>query len=159
LTVRITSSSFVVLIAAVVVGSPTEAPAQELKPFSNVQSVGPSKVPAYDKIVLKGGKEIQARVQAENPMFYVLERFGEYRAVGRDKVASIERSSEAKREDGHQDQILCKNGHVLTGKILSERADGMYEVKQPNQAVSQAVWKSEIVVIFKKGKQVFPASS
>ncbi len=153
------SSVSLALVLAVLVTSPAVGVAQALRPFTKVPSVGPSKVPAYDTIVLKSGETVAAVVVAENPMFYVLARFGEYRAVGRDKVSSITRNSEARREEGHVDQILCKNGHVLTGKILSERPDGMVEIKQPNQTVSQAVWRSEITAMFKNGKQVLPARS
>ncbi len=150
-------SSAFVLASLLLVASPGAGLAQTLKPFSKVPSVGPSRTPGYDKIVLKNGETVLAQVVAENPMFYVLERFGEYRAVGKDQVASLERNKDLKREEGHVDQILCKNGHVLSGKIVTERPDGMVEMKQANQSVSQGVWKSEIVAIFKDGKKTFPA--
>ncbi len=145
------------LALAALVASPLAARAQELKPFSVVQTVGTSTLP-WDKIVLKAGnKEISAHVVAENPMFYVLERFGEYRAVGKDKVASIAKNDKVVRETGHVDQVLLKNGHVLTGKIVQERGDGMVEVKQVNGHASLYAWKDKaIAFIFKAGKQVYP---
>ena len=146
------------LVLAALVASPLVARAQDFRPFSPVQTVGTSTLP-YDKIVLKdGNKEIAAHLVAENPMFYVLERFGEYRAVGKDKVASITKNDKCVRETGHVDQVLLKNGHVLTGKIVQERADGMVEVKQVNGRTSLFAWKGKaIAVIFMAGKQVYPA--
>jgi hypothetical protein len=146
------------LALAALVASPLVARAQELRPFSIVQTVGTSTL-AWDKIILKdGNKEIAAIVVAENPMFYVLERFGEYRAVGKDKVASVSKNDKVVRETGHVDQVLLKNGHVLTGKIVQERGDGMVEVKQANGRNSLYAWKDKAVaVIFKEGKKIYPA--
>lgn len=143
---------------AALVASPFAARAQELKPFSVVQSAGTSTL-AWDKIVLKdGSKELSAIVVAENSEFYVLERFGEYRAVGRDKVASVTKNDKVVRETGHTDQVLLKNGHVLTGQIMQERSDGMVEVKQANGRNSLYAWKDKAVsVIFKDGKKAHPA--
>jgi len=154
ITSRLASSC---LVLAAVVAAPLAAQAQDLRPFSVVQTVGVSTLP-WDKIVLKDGKEVSAKVVAENPMFYVLERFGEYRAVGKDKVASITKNDKCVRETGHVDQVLLKNGHILTGKIVQERGDGMVEVKQVNGHASLFAWKEKtIAVIFKDGKQVYPA--
>jgi hypothetical protein len=146
------------LVVAALVAAPGLGLAQDLKPFSVVQTVGTSTLP-WDKIVLKeASKEVSAHLIAENPMFYVLERFGEYRAVGKDKVASVSKNDRCVRESGHADQVLLKSGHVLTGKIVQERADGMVEVKQVNGRTSLYAWKDKAVsVIFKDGKQVYPA--
>ena len=135
------------------------AQAQDFKPFDNVTSVCP-KCPAYglDKITLKDGQEINALIVAENPMFYVLRRYGEFRAVGKDKVDKIEKSADAAREPGHEDQILMKDGLVVSGKIVREREDtGMYEIQIAPGKMSMFLYKSLIQVVFKSGKQVFAA--
>ena len=136
------------------------AQAQEFKPFGNVTNVCPKcPVSGLDKIQLKDGTEIYALIVAENPMFYVLRKYGELRAVGKDKVAKIEKSPEAAREAGHDDQILMKSGLVASGKIVREREDtGMYEIQIPPGKTSMFIYRPLIQVVFKAGKQVFPAA-
>ena len=78
-------------LAAGLLGS--SAQAQTFKPFTDVATVCPECwAQRYDHIALKGGQVVYARVLAENPAFYVLERFGELRAVGRDKVERMTRA-------------------------------------------------------------------
>ena len=110
-----------------------------------------------DKITLKDGQEIVALVVAENPMFYVLRKYGEFRAVGKDKVEKIDRSPDAAREAGHEDQILLKDGLVVSGKIVREREDtGMYEIQIAPGKTSMFVYRPLIQVVFKAGKQDYP---
>jgi hypothetical protein len=131
------------------------AHAQELHPFTQVQTIGEDKLP-WDKVVLKDGKEIKAKLVAETPAFYVLERFSEYRAVGRDQVTSLEKNPAVKRPLTITDVILLQNGHVLVGHIVQEREDGMYEMRQPSDRFSVYAWKKAIASIYKAGVQVYP---
>ena len=149
------------LVAAVILAGSGVAAAQDFKPFIQVENVCP-KCPllGYDHIKLKDGQEIDAVIVAENPMFYVITRHSELRAVGRDKVDTIDRSSDARREPGHEDQILLKSGLVFSGKIVREREDtGMYEIQIPPGKKSIFAYKPLIAVVFKGGTQVWPAAA
>jgi hypothetical protein len=149
--------SVALVVAAVAYSS--SARAQDFKPFDNVTNVCP-KCPALglDKLTLKDGTELTALIVAENPMFYVLRKYGEFRAVGKDKVDKVEKSPDATREPGHEDQILMKNGLVVSGKILREREDtGMYEIQIAPGKVTMVIYKPVIQVVFKAGKQAYPA--
>ena len=137
------------------------ARAQEFKPFGNVTSVCP-KCPAYglDKIQLKDGQEIAALIVAENPLFIVVRRYGEFRAIGRNQITSIQKSSDAGREADHDDQVLMKDGLVVSGKIVREREEtGMLEIQIPPNKSSMIIYRSLVQAIFKSGKQVYSAGA
>lgn len=141
-----------------VVTHATQARAQELKPFTVVKEFCPE-CPRndLDKIKLKGGQTVLAVVVGDNSAFYVLEKYGELRAVGRDKVDSIERSSTASRETGHEDQILLKDGKVFSGKIVKEReTNGLFEIQVPPHKIILRAYKPVIASVFKAGKQYYP---
>jgi hypothetical protein len=143
-------------LAVLTLVAPAAASAQQLHPFTTVKTIGEDKLP-WDKIVLKDGTTVQAHLVAEVPAFYVLERFGEFRAVGRDQVTSLEKNPAVKRPLTITDVILLQNGHVLVGQIVQERADGMEEMRQPNGRFSVYAWKKVITSIYKSGVLVYPA--
>jgi len=133
--------------------------AQTFKPFDDVTSVCPTcHDPSYDKVTLKSGQVVEAVVVAENPMFYVLARFGEMRAVGRDQVTKVERSSNAVRPPGHVDQLLCKDGFVLSGKVVKDNASSGYvEFASVGVKEHMLVLKSLVQAIFESGKAYYSA--
>src|SRR5258708_1907813 len=100
-----------------VLGAPQTGWAQKFMPFTPVTSVCPTCTtgPQYDRIVLVGGSELRARVVAENDRFFVLEKFGELRAAGRDQVQTIEKNPSVERPTTYGDQILFRDGIVVAG--------------------------------------------
>ena len=135
------------------------AAAQEFKPFTPVKNVCPTcPQKGYDRIELKDGQVIEAVVFAENPAYYVLGKHGELRAEARDKVSKIDRSADAVRQEGHEDQILLKNGVVFSGKIVNEHEkNGMFEIRIPTLRPTVYAYKSQIVNVYKAGKLHYPA--
>lgn len=94
-----------------------------LQPFTSVQDACANCPggPHFDKITLRSGGTVAAYVAAENPDFYFLVRFGEFRAVGRQRVASIVRDPEPDKIPSYPDQILFKDGLVLAGTLRRRR--------------------------------------
>jgi len=134
--------------------------AQVYRPFTPVQSVCPACTtgPKYDRITLVDGTEILARVIAENPRFYVLEKFGEFRAVGRDQVRTLERNAEVERPTGYGDQILFKDGIVLAGTIQGTKNDGDgFEIWIPMTRSSHVAPRERIDSVHRSGTLVFGA--
>ncbi len=144
-------------LAAGLLGS--SAQAQTFKPFTDVATVCPECwAQRYDHIALKGGQVVYARVLAENPAFYVLERFGELRAVGRDKVERIERHEAltAEQQASVRDQILFLDGSVLVGQITQEFQDtGWYQLEYGRYV--HLASQTQISLVFKAGKEIFHA--
>ncbi|MBN1959842.1 MAG: hypothetical protein JW841_02745 [Deltaproteobacteria bacterium] len=134
------------------------ANAQEFKPFAVVKEACPEcPRPDLDKIKLKNGQTVLAVIVAENSAFYVVQKYSELRAIGRDQVDDIERSETAIREKGYDDQILLKNGQVFSGKILKENAaNGMFEIQVPPYKTILYIYKPVITSVFKAGKQSYP---
>src|SRR5262249_55027919 len=87
---------------------PGVARSQSLIPFSDVHSVCTTSCtggPEYDRLVLKTGTELRARVVSENDRFAVLEKFGELRALGRDQIQTLEKNPRTERGN-YPDAIL-----------------------------------------------------
>jgi hypothetical protein len=150
---------FVVLgsAAAMHICGLVSAHAQEFKPFTEVKSVCPQCPTKYSTIELSGGEEIQANIIAENPTFYVLEKFNEQRAVGKDKVKEVKRSTE-KRTDAalFADQILLKNGDVLAGQINEiVTATGYYKMMIGD--LMHFVSREQVRLVYKGGREEYRA--
>jgi hypothetical protein len=154
-----------VLVTAVVLLGLAAAPgtlrAQELKAFLEVKDTCPTcPQHQFDRVKLKKGSEVLARVVAENPGFYVLERFGELRAVGHDQVASIERNATRTQAEAeaNSDQILFKDNTVLCGKITVDNDEFKYfAIMVPPGNMLHYGFKSQVQVAYKSGKEVFRA--
>ncbi len=138
--------------------------AQELRRFTDVPNVCPAcEADRYDRIRLKNGNEVRAWVVADNSIFYVLERLGEVRAVARKLVDTIElsrlrgESERAELRKEHRDQILFKEGHILSGKIQELRKDtGMYKLRSA-AGIEHLAYQSVIWMVLEDGKLTFGA--
>jgi hypothetical protein len=145
------------IIALAALSYPGIASSQTFTPFTDVKSVCTSNCqggPEYDRIVLKDGTELSARIVGENDRFVTLEKFGELRAVGRDQVATMEKNSKAER--GHyDDQILLRNGIVLAGTLTSAEADAdTFEIT--SGGVKEAALRKDITAVYHNGIRIYP---
>jgi len=138
------------------------APSPAFRPFSDVKDVCPTCDPErFDRIALKSGGTVKAWVVAENPIFYVLERFGELRAAMRDQVSDVTLSKQRSRGERHtisesyKDQILLDDGMVFAGTITEERAEsGMYRLRSAIGNVDHLLYRARILRLFKGETEV-----
>jgi hypothetical protein len=93
------------------------------KPFTQVESVCPScDRNTFDFLILKNGLQVEGRIVTQNDTYYVIERYGEYRAIELGEVASIKgKAASSSPSPAPGDQILLKSGLLLHGTILEER--------------------------------------
>ena len=137
--------------------------AQALTPFTHADDVCERCTggPPYDLIQLKTGQDVRARVLAENEAFFVLERLGELRAVGRDQVQNITRNQAVQRPTGYGDQILLKDSIVLAGTIdgaISNDADH-FEITVPKTPTPlHKAERATVAAIYRAGKRVYVAA-
>jgi hypothetical protein len=133
---------------------------QQLIPFTPVSSVCPTCTtgPKYDRIVLRDGSDAKARVIAENERFYVLEKFGELRAVGRDQVRTVEKNPAVERPSGLPDQILFRDGIVLAGTLKSAKDDAEpFEMVEPISGTTVLGYRAAISLVYRAGKLLYAA--
>jgi len=133
--------------------------AQSFRPFDEITSSCP-RCPSTgtDRLTLKDGQVVEAIVVAENPMFYVLAKFGELRAVGLDQVAKLDRNPKADRGTGHVDELLSKGGLVVSGQVVSDDpTTGYVEFASVGVATPMRILKSMVAVIFKSRKLYYSA--
>lgn len=135
---------------------PGVARSQSLIPFSDVHSVCTTSCtggPEYDRLVLKTGTELRARVVSENDRFAVLEKFGELRALGRDQIQTLEKNPRTERGN-YPDAILVNSGVVLAGTLKSAQNDA-----EPFELTSggstEVAFKNAISAVYRGGKLVF----
>ena len=120
-------------------------------PFARVGNVCP-KCPAakLDSIRLTNGFKVAGNVIAANDAFYVIERFGEHRAVTKTEVAQVEwKGKSAPGNLSTGDQILLKNGVVFHGAITEEKAGRYLEIQVGS--FKHVVWNSQILSVHKGG--------
>jgi hypothetical protein len=112
--------------------------------------------PTYgDVISLKAGSTVKGRVVAENDAFYVVERFGQIRAVGKQLVGNVTFAGGSKPNGlTAGDHILLKNGHVLVGTIVEEKdSPGLFRLDSRLGNKSQFVaFKTQVAAVYKEGK-------
>jgi hypothetical protein len=137
------------------------ASAQVFKSFTHVESVCGhcSGGLPYDRIVLKSGEDVKARVLAENEAFLVLERYGELRAVGHDQVREVTKNQAVQRPPGYGDQILLKDDVVLAGTIngeLAKDADHFDIVIPGTPTPLHQPARSTVAAVYRGGKRVYP---
>lgn len=143
---------FMVLVAFV-----TTAQAQDysFKAFSDVKSVCPQcEPPASDVVKLRNGSEVRATIIAVNPVFYTVSRYGEVRTIPSSDVQSVEWEKGSKPAGiDALDQIVLKNGHVLTGTIvLTNEKPAYYQLKSSTLDYTYTVFEPQAVKVFKKGQ-------
>jgi hypothetical protein len=131
--------------------------AQALIPFSDVKSVcsqGCTGGPEYDRVVLKTGMEIRARVVTENDRFVVVEKFGELRALGRDQIQTLDKNSKSER-GSYPDAILIRDGTVLAGTLTSAQDDvDPFQLTSGN-GFNETAWKSVITAAYRGGRLIY----
>lgn len=120
------------------------------KPFTEVRNVCPKCVdPKVDTVTLGSGQEIRCTIVAQNSEHYVLERFGEYRAVPKSEISSVEWRSAEKVKPAPGDQVVFDDGLVLHGKITREEP-GRYVIIQVGKH-DHAAWFGQIRGLYKNG--------
>jgi hypothetical protein len=132
------------------------ASAQTFKAFTPVQSVCPTCTtgPHYDRVVLRDGSDVKAVVAAENDKYYVLMKYGELRAVGKDQVQTVEKNPGADHSMAFPDQVLQRDGTVLAGTLKSDGDPLVITV--PISGTDHTVFRSEVASAHKGGKQIVP---
>jgi hypothetical protein len=140
---------------SLVLSDATAAPS-EFRDFTPASCPTCELPPRYgDKLDLRAGGSVKGRIVAENDALYVVERFGQIRAVGRQLVSSVTWASGSKPAgltDG--DHILLKNGHILVGTIVEEKnSPGLFRLDSRLGNKSQFIaFKSEVAAVYKNGK-------
>lgn len=142
--------------AATLLGISTTAFAADFKPFTPVTNVCPEcEQPKADEMKLKDGQAIRGTVVAENVDFYVFLRYGEVRAIPKSLVASMTWANGKKPSglDGFE-QILLKNGHVLSGTITNDSdKPPLFELKASFADVKFMVTKDQIKKAYRNGEE------
>jgi len=123
------------------------------KPFT-VSTVCPTcKPPPSDELTLSDGSTLHAKVIAVNSDFYTLSLFGEIRTMPKSQVKTV------KWQNGSQpagidalDQIVLKNGHVLTGNFTSDEK-GYKQIRVLGLASAFMVLDKVTDVFYKRGRQ------
>ncbi|MFU8803363.1 MAG: hypothetical protein ACNA8W_06105 [Bradymonadaceae bacterium] len=149
-------SVFTALVAVIsLVATSVAAQDFSFRPFSDVTNVCPTcEAPASDVLELRNGNEVRATVVAINPSFYTVVRFGEVRTVPTGDVQNVkwEKGSQPGGLD-NLDQIVLKNGHVLTGSIVvNNETPAYYQIKSSYMEYTYTVFKSQAAKVFEKGK-------
>src|SRR5262249_39686930 len=98
----------------------------------------------------KDGGDVKAVVVAENEKFYVLMKFGELRAIGKDQVQTVEKNPGAERPTGFDDQVLQRDGTVLAGTLKATGDPVVITV--PISSTEHAVARSEVAGVYKGGR-------
>lgn len=124
--------------------------------WSDVTMVCPTcEPPPADTITLRNGDTLEGTIRAINPVFYTLERFGEIRTVPTNDVNEVEwkRGDQPSGLDS-LDQIVLKNGHVLTGEItIDNERPPYFEIESSFLDHSYTVFKSQIEMVFRDGQE------
>lgn len=142
--------------AAMLVGVSATAFAVDFKPFSKVGNVCPDcEQSKADVISLSKGGSVRGTVVAENTDFYVVVRYGEVRAIPRGDVQSIKWANGTKPSGlMDKDQIVLKNGHVLSGTIVDETDEpAFFQVKSSFSDYTYTVAKGSVASAYKSGSE------
>lgn len=121
-------------------------------PFTGVNNVCPRcPTPKLDVLVLTDGQRIAGQVISQTPDHYVVERFGEHRAVAKEAVATVEwRKKGRTKRSPRLDVVVMKNGLALCGKIISEDK-GRYFIVRSGR-VELVAWQNMIESVYKAGR-------
>lgn len=134
----------------------TAAAQVSYEPFSEVENACPDcDKPAADEITLDNGETIRGTIVAKNDDFWVVERYGEVRAIpnGKIKSTSFEDGSRPSNLES-QDQIVLPNGHVLTGEIVDESdKPGHFQIESSILNVSYVVFKKKAQALYRGGSK------
>ncbi len=123
-------------------------------PFTPVKNVCPQCTQQKTDIVTTSdGNKIRGTIVAINPDFYTLVRYSEARAIPRGEVQSVEWANGAKTGGvDSKDQIILKNGTVLTGSIVDDKEKpAVIQLKSSYNGVTYVVFKDQIDKLYKGG--------
>lgn len=139
-----------------VLGAASAASAADFKPFTPVKDVCPEcEKPKADEVKLADGRAIRGTVVAENADFYVFLRYGEIRAISKSSVSNIVWANGSK-PSGLDDfeQILLKNGHILSGTIINDNAKpALFELRASFSDVTFMVTKDQVDKAYRDGRE------
>ncbi len=145
------------MLALSLIASFSSAPAsaQALQPFTTVKDVCPTcPKKATDVVTLRNDTKITGQVIAENQAFVVIARYGELRMVPVVRIKSMTwATGNAPSNLTSQDQLLLKNGHVLTGTIIEEKAKpGLFRLQASSSRQTYVVFKAQVAQAFRGGQ-------
>jgi len=128
------------------------------RPFTAVQSVCPKCPVKGDRITLKNGKVLVARVIGKNQDGYVLERYGELRFVQFREAQRLDFASGAEPKGiKSYDQILLKNKDqtLLHGTLFQIEAGKPLALRSVRGQVYM-VSPAQVLVYYHRGKRRAP---
>ena len=125
-------------------------------PFTQVVNVCPQCPISADELTLTSNIKVLCRVVAQNSDYYVISRYGEYRAVNKSELASVKWRGEGGPSSlGTGDQIRLKNGAVFHGSILEEKKERYFVILVGS--LKHVIWTSQIMSVHKGGLPYTPA--
>ena len=128
------------------------------RPFTPVQSVCPKCPEVGDKITLKSGKIVVARVIGKNQDGYILERYGELRFVQFRETQRVDFVSGAEPKGiGNYDQVLLNNKDqtVLHGTLFQIEAGKPLALRGIRGQVYM-ISGAQVLVYYHRGKRRAP---
>ena len=132
--------------------------AMAFRPFTPVQSVCPKCPVKGDRVMLKSGKVVTARVVGRNQDGYILERYGELRFVQFREISKVAfRTGAAPKGVGNYDQILLKDKTqtVLHGTLIAIEAGKPLALRSVRGQVYM-VSPAQVLVYYHRGKRRAP---
>jgi hypothetical protein len=150
-------AALVALLVPLSLARPAAAAEPEFREFTKGMC-GDCELPAGygDVLSLAGGVQVKGRIIAENDSYYVVERFGEVRAVGKRTVSKTTFAAGSKPTGLNRgDHILLDNGHVIVGKIVAEKdKPGLFKVESRlGGGATITVFKHVVASVHKEGKR------
>lgn len=128
------------------------------RPFTPTQSVCPKCPKKGDRIVLKNGKIVVARVVGKNQDGYIAERYGELRFIQFREISKVAfRSGAEPKGVGNYDQILLKdkNQTLLHGTLIAIEAGKPLALRSVRGQVYM-VNAAQVLVYYHRGKRRAP---
>ncbi len=128
------------------------------RPFTAVQSVCPKCPEKGDRVTLKSGKVVVARVVGKNQDGYIFERYGELRFIQFREISKVAFKSGAEPKGiANYDQILLKDKDqtLLHGTLIAIEAGKPLAMRSVRGQVYM-VSPEQILVYYHRGKRRAP---
>lgn len=109
-----------------------------------------------DVVTLTNGTKIRGQVVGENSSFWVVVRLTEARAIPKGEVQGIEWANKSKPASvSNSDQILLKNGVVLSGTIVDDKTTPpVMQLKSSYLDQTYIVFKAEVAEAYRSGTKI-----
>ena len=146
---RLTVAALVLIVAPALLA---------FRPFTPIQSVCPKCPEPGDRVMLKDGKVLVARVVGKNQDGYIVERYGELRFVQFREITKVAfRSGAEPKGVGNYDQILLKdkNQTILHGTLIAIEAGKPMALRSVRGQVYM-VDADQVLVYYHHGKRRAP---